>query len=135
MRRFATLFALQPLLIGLVVLAHRKWILGGIMIGIAVFLVTLVEWYCIHRLKKPSVDSLSPVTRDSIEQYMHSARPANALFGNGSPDEKGSAAGPSNGKGRRAKNGSISSVLEMMSLTLAVMPGNNRNRPPVPLRE
>lgn len=133
MRRFATLLALQPLLLGLIILSRRKWILGGIMIGIAVAIVFLVEWYCYKVLRKPGVDSLSPVTRDAIETYVRSARPAGRFGAIG-----GSSTAPSStdqkGK-RRNQNGSISSILDMMSVTLAVMPSRTRNRPPVPLRE
>ena len=136
LRRFATMLALQPLVMGLVVLSRQKWILGGIMVGTAVAIIILVEWYCSNKLKKPGVDSLSPVTRDAIEAFTRSARPA-GRFGSRGASEKASAV-PSEserqGKERRKRNGSISSVLDMMSITLAVMPGTRKNRPPVPLR-
>jgi hypothetical protein len=137
LRRFATLLSLQPLLLGLIALSREKWILGGIMVGIAVAIVILVEWYCYSKLKKPGPNSLSPVTRNAIETYVRSARPAGMLGSIGS-NEKASADESSSrqkGKDRRRQNGSISSVLDMMSITLAVMPGARRNRPPVPLRK
>ena len=133
LRRFATLLVLQPVLLGFILLAHRKWIPGGIMIGSAILIVFLVEWYCYKKLKKPGFDSLSPVTRDAVDAYIQSARPAGRLFG--SEKNGTSVSSDAKGKGPRAKNGSISSVLDMMSITLAVMPGSNRNRPPVPLRK
>jgi hypothetical protein len=136
MRRFATLLSLQPLLLGLVILSRGKWILGGIMVGIAVAIVILVEWYCRKTLRMPGVDSLSPVTRDAIEAYVRSARPAGKVGGSGSGDKSSAVASSMDAKGkRRNANGSISSVLDMMNITLSVMPSNARNRPPVPLRK
>ncbi|KIM28865.1 hypothetical protein M408DRAFT_16235 [Serendipita vermifera MAFF 305830] len=135
LRRFATMLALQPLVMGLVVLSRQKWVLGGIMIGTAVMIIILVEWYCTSKLKKPGVDSLSPVTRDALEAFARSARPA-GRFGGFGTSEKASGAGSDSdrqGKDRHKRNGSISSVLDMMSITLAVMPGTRKNRPPVPL--
>ncbi|KAG8822531.1 hypothetical protein FRC17_009553 [Serendipita sp. 399] len=132
LRRFATLLSLQPILLGLIALSRRKWVLGGIMIGIAIGIIIVVEWYCSNKLKRPGVESLSPVTRDAIESYVRSARPA-GRSGLGGNDNGAASSTNRKGKGRRAMNGSISSVLDMMSITLAVMPGPNRKRPPVPL--
>lgn len=133
-RRFATLLSLQPLVLALILLSRQYWILGGIMAGIAVAIVVLVEWFCIRTLRKPGVDSLSPVTREALTAFAQSARPQTR---NGGSSEKLSVTSTSErkGKGRRHENGSISSVLDMMSITLAVMPGSSRTRPPVPLRE
>ncbi|CAG7846308.1 SubName: Full=Uncharacterized protein {ECO:0000313/EMBL:CCA69647.1} [Serendipita indica DSM 11827] len=100
-RRFATLLALQPILLGLILMAHRKWILGGIMVGIAVVIVILVEWYCYKKLKKPGLDTLSPITRDAVDAYIQSARPAGRLFG--SEKNGTSVSSETKGKGRRAK--------------------------------
>lgn len=131
-QRFATLLSLQPLLLGLILLAREKWILGGIMVGIAVVIVVLVEWYCTRKLREPGVDSLSPVTRDALAAYSKSARPP---ISSGTPSDPGAGSiSERKGKSRRQDNASISSVLDMMSITLAVMPSSARTRPPVPLR-
>jgi len=135
MRRFATVLALQPLLVGLVVLSRQKWVLGGIMVGIAVAIILGVEWYCTNKLKKPGIESLSPVTRDAIEAFTRSARPALGFGGQGSSEKAIAAASSVERKGKeRQRTGSLSSVLDMMSITLAVIPGPSKNRPPVPLR-
>jgi hypothetical protein len=135
LRRFATMLALQPIVMGLVVLSRQKWILGGIMIGVAVAIVIAVEWYCTNKLKKPGVEALSPVTRDAIEAFTKSARPALGFGSRGASEKASAAPSSTERKGKeRQRNGSISSVLDMMSITLAVMPGTSKNRPPVPLR-
>src|SRR5258708_26622700 len=62
LRRFATLLALQPLLVGLLLLSRELWVLGGIMIAVAFLIICLVEGYASWRLRKPGRRSLSAVT-------------------------------------------------------------------------
>ena len=133
LRRFATLLALQPLLLGLLLLSRHLWILGGIMAGVALLIICMVEGYARWRLRKPGRRSLSAVTRHSLRVYENSARPRRPVaLGS---EEKSTITNTSDRPRRRNGNTSISSVLDMMNITLAVMPSPARNRGPVPLRK
>jgi hypothetical protein len=131
LRRFATLLALQPLLLCLLLLSRELWILGGIMGGVALLVVCVVEGYASWRLRKPGQRSLGAVTRHSLRAYENSARPRRVVA---SASEK-STTSTSDRPRRRNAHTSISSVLDMMNITLAVMPSPARNRGPVPLRK
>jgi len=131
LKRFGTLLALQPLLLGLVLLSHRMWGLGGVLVGTAVLVVVLVEAYTTHRMKRPGAKSLSPIARDSIDRFTSAGRPRSR-----SPkDEEGTSLVSSVPRPARRPRTSIASVLDMMSLTLAVMPSSTRQRGPIPLRK
>ena len=133
LRRFATLLALQPLLLGLLLLSRKLWVLGGIMIGVAILIICAVEGYASWRLRKPGRRALSAVTRHSLRAYENSARPRLAMAP--SSEEKSTVTNTSDRPRRRNAHTSISSVLDMMNITLAVMPSPARNRGPVPLRK
>jgi hypothetical protein len=133
LRRFATLLALQPLLLGLLLLSRELWILGGIMGGVALLIICGVEGYASWRLRKPSRRSLSAVARHSLHTYENSARPRRAVAS--ASEEKSTTSNTSDRPRRRNAHTSISSVLDMMNITLAVMPSPARNRGPVPLRK
>lgn len=134
LRRFATLLALQPLLMGLIFLTRRLWALSGVLLGAALLIVVVVESYCGWRSRAPSERNFSPVVRDSLATFRRSVRgtrnrrpmaldeDATSLVS--SPQER-------SGVPRR----SIASVLDMMSITLNVMPSLNRERDVVPIGE
>ena len=133
LRRFATLLALQPLLLGLLLFSRELWVLGGIMAGVALLVIFMVEGYASWRLRKPGRRSLSAVTRHSLRAYGNSARPRRAVAP--ASEEKSTVTNTSDRPRRRNGHTSISSVLDMMNITLAVMPSPARNRGPVPLRK
>ena len=100
--------------------------------GVALLIVCVVEGYASWRLRKPGRRSLSAVTRHSLRAYENSARPRRAI---GPASEKSTTSNTSDRPRRRNAHTSISSVLDMMNITLAVMPSPARNRGPVPLRK
>ncbi|KAH8099276.1 hypothetical protein BXZ70DRAFT_289357 [Cristinia sonorae] len=127
LKRFGTLLAFQPLVLGLILLSRNFWVEGGILCGAALFVVVFVESYCTWKTRLPGRRSLAPVTRDSLDTFMRAARPTQ----NRDIDEESTSL-VSSGRNTRAR-GSFASVLEMMSLTLAVMPSANQSRGPIPL--
>ncbi|OCH87483.1 hypothetical protein OBBRIDRAFT_736098 [Obba rivulosa] len=127
LRRLGTLLAFQPLLLGLLLLSRRLWIEGGILCGMSLFVVLLAEVYCSWRTRQPSRKSLFPITRDSLDTFSRSARPDRQT----ELDEENTSL-VSSARNTRLR-GSFASVLEMMSLTLAVMPSPSEIRGPVPL--
>ena len=70
---------------------------------------------------------MSAITQDSLRAFASTAR----LSAGHDTDEENASFGAS--RGTRAR-GSMASVLDMMSLTLAVEPSSSRQRGPVPLR-
>ncbi|KAH7100165.1 hypothetical protein BKA62DRAFT_801451 [Auriculariales sp. MPI-PUGE-AT-0066] len=128
LRRLASVLCLQPLLLGLMLLSHRVWVLGGISIGSALFIVLFVEAFTRWKLRKPGVKSLSAVTRDSLQKLSATLhrRP-------GSGDSEETSLVSSSQRMRTRSRGSMASVLEMLNVTLAVMPSQKRSKGPVPL--
>ncbi|KAI0073700.1 hypothetical protein K474DRAFT_1666269 [Panus rudis PR-1116 ss-1] len=146
LKRFGTTLALQPLILGLILLSRRLWIEGGILCGTAFLVAVFVEIYCSWKMRVPGRRSLSNVTRESLDTFMRVARPTasnSSIFGsrrtgtgtgagtNGDEGEESTSL-VSSGRTTRAR-GSFASILEMMSLTLAVMPSPSQTRGPVPL--
>ena len=129
LRRFALLLALQPLILGLILLSRRLWPEAGTLLGTSVAVALFVELFCSLKTREPGVRSLSPVTRNSLETFGTTARPARRQ----TVDEE-SVSLVSSDKNPRSR-GSMASVLEMMSITLAVIPSSSHARGPVPLRE
>ncbi|KZW00653.1 hypothetical protein EXIGLDRAFT_666997 [Exidia glandulosa HHB12029] len=126
LRRLATLLSLQPLLLGLLLLSHQFWVLGGVLVGWAVLIVLFVEAFAWRKLRRPGVKSLSPVTRDALQKLASSMR---RRPGAQEHDEMSLVSSH-----RRVRTrGSMASVLEMLHVTLAVMPTQPRMRGPVPL--
>ncbi|KAF9535881.1 hypothetical protein CPB83DRAFT_40825 [Crepidotus variabilis] len=123
LRRFATLLSFQPILLGLIFLSRRFWIEGAILIGAGVFVIAFVEMYTNAKTRLPSRHSLSPITQNSLERF-HSS--ADRYLNTGSETSSSSVFGP-------RIRGSMASVLEMMSITLAVMPTSSTYKGPVPL--
>ncbi|TCD68080.1 hypothetical protein EIP91_011533 [Steccherinum ochraceum] len=127
LKRIGTVLALQPLVLGLILLSRQFWIEGGILCGAALFVVVFVESYCRWKTHLPGRRSLSPLTRDSLDTFLRAARPTVPR----DIDEENTSL-VSSARNTRAR-GSFASVLEMMSLTLAVMPSPSQARGPVPL--
>ncbi|KAG9015185.1 hypothetical protein FRB94_004304 [Tulasnella sp. JGI-2019a] len=128
MRRFGTLLALQPFLLGLVLFSRRFWALGGILIGTAVLIVVTVEGYTAHKTRTPGRQSLDVATKDSLDRFQRLSRGRTRP----SKDEEGANLVTSVSLGRRRTRRSISSMLDMMSAILAV-PTENLQRGPIPL--
>ena len=129
LKRFGTILAFQPLVLGLILLSRRLWIEGGILCGVALFIVLFVEIYCTWKTRLPGRRSLSPITKESLDTFVRTAPPTVAP----DSDEESTSLVSSN-RTTRAR-GSFASILEMMSLTLAVMPSTSQTRGPVPLGE
>ncbi|KAI0686067.1 hypothetical protein BC835DRAFT_1408645 [Cytidiella melzeri] len=128
LKRFGTLVAFQPLVLGLIFLSRRLWIEGGVLCGTALFVVVFVETYCRWRTSLPGKKSLSNVTQDSIDTFARAARPNEPR----EIDEESTSL-VSSSRATRLRRGSFASILDMMSLTLAVMPSPSQSRGPVPL--
>ncbi|KAJ7482288.1 hypothetical protein B0H11DRAFT_2193371 [Mycena galericulata] len=131
LRRFGTLLAFQPILLGLIFLSREFWIEGGVLIGTGLFVIVFVEIYVINRTRLPGRRSLPPITRDSLDSFSAAARPSRRRTVD---DETASLVSSGRqGEGHRTRR-SIASVLEMMSVTLAVMPPLKPEQVSIPLR-
>ncbi|KAF9074954.1 hypothetical protein BDP27DRAFT_1213632 [Rhodocollybia butyracea] len=128
LRRFATLIAFQPIFLGLIFFTRKFWIEGGVLVGTGGAVIISVEVFATWRLRTPGRSSLSPITKDSLDTFWNTARASRRTI----VDETSTSAGTGVPGGR--VRGSMASVLEMMSLTLAVMPSSTSMRSPVPLQ-
>ncbi|TFL07410.1 hypothetical protein BDV98DRAFT_557831 [Pterulicium gracile] len=138
LKRFGTLLAFQPLLLGLVLLSRQFWIEAGVLLGTALLVVIFVEIFTARVERRHSKSfSPSPITKDSLDKFGQ-AMTTRVGKGKGreesgldsSQEERTTTQLSGNGRTR----GSMASVLEMMSLTLAVMPAPSKSRAPVPLQ-
>lgn len=131
LRRFGSLLSLQPFLLGLIFLTRQLWTLAGVLLGLALAIVIFVELACSWNTREPSVKSLSEVTQNALDTFRRTAKPSATIYGyDNSTDSGSSAVGRSiTGNAR----GDIASVLEMMSITLAVSPRSLRRQAAVPL--
>ncbi|KAG6842425.1 hypothetical protein C0991_007555 [Blastosporella zonata] len=127
-KRFGTLVSLQPILLGLIFLSREIWIEGGVLAGTGVAVVIFVEAYTAWKMRLPGRKFLSPITRNSLDTFEATAWDTSRR----TIDDEGTSHGSSSGRNPRLR-GSMASVLEMMSVTLAVMPSNTNHRGPVPL--
>ncbi|KAL6304772.1 hypothetical protein BKA93DRAFT_732188 [Sparassis latifolia] len=127
LRRTGTLLAFQPLILGLILLSRRLWVEGGILCGVALFVLAFVEGYCTWRTRQPGRDSLTAITLDSLEKFTRAARP-----GAERAMDQESTSLVSSARNTRTR-GSYASILDMMSMTLAVAPSPSETRGPVPL--
>ncbi|KAJ7353421.1 hypothetical protein DFH08DRAFT_856840 [Mycena albidolilacea] len=132
LRRFGTLLSLQPILLGLIFLSREFWIEGGVLCGTGVFVVIFVEIYVITKTRQPGRRSLSPITRDSLDAFRKTMRPASAK--RRTVDDESTSLVSSARLGGHRTRGSMASVLEMMSVTLAVMPPRRPEQVSVPLK-
>ncbi|KAK0465471.1 uncharacterized protein EV420DRAFT_1637605 [Desarmillaria tabescens] len=126
--RVGTLLAFQPILLGLIFLANEIWIEGGVLIGTGVIVILFVEAYTSWRTRQPGRRSLSIVTQNSLDTFISRASQTRRLV----VDEEESS--QKSGSGVRRTRSSMASVLEMMSVTLAVMPSSSTTRGSVPLQ-
>ncbi|CAE6471377.1 unnamed protein product [Rhizoctonia solani] len=132
LRRFATLLALQPILLGLILLSRRLWALAGILLGAALVIIIIVEGYCGYKSRNPPERKFSPVVRDSLATFRRSiqgSRSKRRL----TIEEDGTSLVSSPMERGGVPRGSIASVLDMMSITLNVMPSPNRPKDAVPV--
>ncbi|KAG6846106.1 hypothetical protein H0H87_006470 [Tephrocybe sp. NHM501043] len=127
-KRFGTLLSLQPILLGLIFLSREFWIEGGILAGVGVAVIVFVEVYTTWMTRMPGRKSLSPITQNSLNTFEVTAWDTSRRV-----DDESTSHGSSSGRNPRLR-GSMASVLEMMSVTLAVMPSNSNYRGPVPLQ-
>jgi hypothetical protein len=127
LKRLGTLLALQPLLLGLILLSRRLWIEGGILLGIALVVTGIVEVYTMYKTRLASLQALPESTQQSLRVFRR------ALESDNHTDTDDENRSMITARGNRMR-GSMASVLEMMSLTLAVMPSASRHRGPLPLR-
>ncbi|KIJ45476.1 hypothetical protein M422DRAFT_59699 [Sphaerobolus stellatus SS14] len=127
LRRFADLVALQPLLLGLILLTRKLWVLGGILVGAAALLLALVETYASYKLRSPGINSLQEPARESLSRLQETIRSGNSQLPADADLTNSSRRLPP------LPRSSLASVLEMMSLTLAVTPPSAKFRGPVPL--
>ncbi|KAH7886005.1 hypothetical protein F5I97DRAFT_1876997 [Phlebopus sp. FC_14] len=127
LERFGSILALQPLLLGLLLLSRQLWIEGGVLVGLSLLLLVGFELYTAAETRKQGLRTLQSNTRESLEAFSRGAKPsAQVDIGDESTSHL------SSNRAARTR-GSMASVLEMMSLTLAVVPPASRNRGPLPL--
>ncbi|PPQ64239.1 hypothetical protein CVT24_008642 [Panaeolus cyanescens] len=127
LRRFGTLLSFQPILLGLVLLSRDFWAEGGVLIGAGVFVIVFVEGYTSWKMRQPGRKSLRPITQDSLDTFASSADRYNYT-------ETDTISGSGSNNPATRTRGSMASVLEMMSVTLAVMPSSSNYKGPVPLQ-
>ncbi|KAG6873836.1 hypothetical protein C0995_010448 [Termitomyces sp. Mi166 len=129
-KRFGTLVSLQPILLGLMFLSREFWIEGGVLAGAGAVVIIFIEAYTAWKTGLPGRRSLSPITRNSLKMFESTARDTSRHV---IDSDASTSNGSSSGRNPRLR-GSMASVLEMMSVTLAVMPSNTNHRGPVPLQ-
>ncbi|KAG6868499.1 hypothetical protein C0993_002037 [Termitomyces sp. T159_Od127] len=129
-KRLGTLLSLQPILLGLIFLSREFWVEGGVLAGAGVLVIVFVEAYTAWKMRLPGRRSLSPITRNSLKIFESAARDTSRHV---IDSDASTSNGSSLGRNLRLR-GSMASVLEMMSVTLAVMPSNTNHRGPIPLQ-
>ncbi|CAE6431762.1 unnamed protein product [Rhizoctonia solani] len=132
LRRFATLLALQPILLGLILLSRRLWALSGALFGAALVIVAIVEVYCGYKSRNLPERKFSPIVRDSLATFRRSVRGSKSKR-RLTIEEDGTSLVSSPMERGGIPRGSIASVLDMMSITLNVMPSPNRPKDAVPV--
>lgn len=123
LKRLAQVVTFQPILLGLILLTRRLFVEGGVLIGVGVAGIVLVELYVAWKSRLPGRKSLNAVTLNALQKFEDRAKVP------GAPESEGA----SLVSGPRVRRGSMASVLDMMSLTLAVMPTPEQIRGAVPL--
>ncbi|KZT30913.1 hypothetical protein NEOLEDRAFT_1053480 [Neolentinus lepideus HHB14362 ss-1] len=127
LKRLGTLVAFQPFLMGLIFLTRRLWPEAGVLLGSALAVVLVVEGYAAWKTRQPGLRSLGNVTRNSLDTFEKTAQTPHLDL-----DEESTSLVSSSNRNTRMR-GSFASVLEMMSMTLAITPALTRQRGPVPL--
>ena len=127
LKRFASLISLQPILLGLILLTRKLWIEGGVLVGAGLFTLIFVEVYTRLKERSPGRSALNPVSQHALESFGKAAKPTQfAVLEPSTPSII------SSGRAARTR-GSFASVLEMMSMTLAVEPSHYQQLGPVPI--
>lgn len=95
--------------------------------GAGAGVIIFVEAYTSLKTRLPGRSSLSPITQDSLRTFEITAKTRSHIIEEENKSHMSSTRTP---QGRN----SMASVLDMMSVTLAVMPSASTHRGPVPLR-
>ncbi|GJJ09404.1 hypothetical protein Clacol_003626 [Clathrus columnatus] len=124
LRRLANLMVLQPLILGLILLTRQFRVLGGALVGISVLLLSCIELYAWFKLRLVQPNSISSATKEKVQHLARAAKSEIPSYNRGyqAPDSP-----------LQPARSSVATVLEMMSITLAVMPPNVKRRGPIPL--
>ena len=125
-KRLGTILSLQPILLGLIFLSRKLWIEGSVLLAIAIFAALFIEIYTHQKTRKRPRSSLSIVSQDSLNRFEETATDVNRTYLDGQETT-----GDTSGRGTRMRE-SMASVLDMMSITLAVSPAQFQGA--VPLR-
>jgi hypothetical protein len=128
LKRLASLIALQPILLGLILLTRQLWPEGSALLTIGFVIIIFIEVYTRIKERQPGRGALSPVALHALETFRKSAQPDRPTV----LDEESTSI-VSSGRGARTR-GSFASVLEMMTTTLAVVPTQYQQHGPVPIR-
>ena len=126
LRRLGTILSFQPILLGLIFLTRQFWIEGGVLTGSGLFVIVFVESYTTWKTRLPGRKFLRPIAQNSLETFSNTAHQYR--------ESDISTINDSSVPGTRTR-GSMASVLEMMSTTLAVMPSSSNFKGVVPLRK
>jgi hypothetical protein len=129
--------SLQPILLGLIFLSRSLWVLGGILTGVGTFLLISAEVYVMLRIHSADRKQLPNTALQSLTLFQHIASNQRSnsdgeTKSSSNIDEQASLASRERLSQLRSR-GSLASVLEMMSITLATIPSRSRNRLSVPL--
>lgn len=134
-RRFATMLALQPFLLGLVLLPFHEWALAGVLLGLAVFLVFITETYTAARMRKPGVKSLSEASWESLDEFTTEIKNKRDDDDDGEKSPRtATEGGATPPRLARRTVVSMTSLLDMISRTLALPRSAARQRQAIPLR-
>lgn len=112
-------------------MTRRLFAEGGILVGIGVFSIILVEAFAHWKTRLPGRKSLSTVTVAALDKFQEKAGQDVIIQGSETEGASLVASAPRT----RSRRGSMASVLDMMSFTLAVMPTPHQSRGAVPLGE
>ncbi|KAF9519867.1 hypothetical protein BS47DRAFT_1357887 [Hydnum rufescens UP504] len=118
-----TLVTLQPFLLGLILLAHRLWALGSLLLCVAVFGLVAVELYAETQTREPDVDSLSLRAWESLDKFVSQVMTGEADL---VPYPVQFVAE------QQGTRSSMASMLEMIAASLAVGPSASLQSKPVP---
>ncbi|KAK2461512.1 hypothetical protein APHAL10511_005975 [Amanita phalloides] len=125
-KRLGTILSMQPILLGLIFLTRKLWIEGCALLGVAVIVVLFVEVYTSRKTRIKRRNVLSPIVQDSLNRFQETATDTGRTYLDGRETT-----GDTSGQGTRIRE-SMASVLDMMSITLAVSPAQFKGV--VPLR-
>lgn len=134
-RRFATMTALQPFLLGLILLPFREWTLAAVLLGTATVIILFVETYTGVRMREPGVKSLSESSRESLDELSREIKIRRHDDDGEKPLPVAPESETSPPRQPRRTVASMASVLDMIADTLALPRGAARQRTAIPLRK